>query len=221
MENEITISHHSFRTVLRTMKDPKLARDIIFVNSLIPLVLMGWDAYHHRLGANPIEFVTRTTGVLTLVFLMLTLAITPARKLTGQQWLGKHRRTLGLFAFFYGVLHLITYVWFDKFFAVKPIVLDVIKRPFIAVGMISFLLMVPLAITSTNKMVKRLGGKRWNRLHKLTYHVCLGGVIHYWMLVKADTRIPLAFAGVLALLLAYRLLIAKAGFRFKVSGLKF
>lgn len=190
------------------MKDQTLPRDVIFLNGMVPLVLLGWDAYHHRLGANPIEFVTRTTGVLTLVFVMLTLVVTPARKLTGQQWFGKHRRLLGLYAFFYGVLHLITYVWFDKFFAVQTIVLDVIKRPFIAVGMASFLLMVPLAITSTNKMVKRLGGKRWNRLHKTTYLVGIGGVIHYWMIVKADTRIPFAFAGVLALLFGYRLLVA-------------
>jgi sulfoxide reductase heme-binding subunit YedZ len=188
-----------------TSSDTKFVRVLIFVNGLIPLSLLLWDWYRHRLGANPIEFLTRTTGVLTLLFVLLTLAITPARKLTSVQWLGKHRRMLGLFAFFYGSLHLVTYVWFDKFFGISAIVVDVAKRPFIAVGMASFLLMVPLAVTSTNKMIKRLGGKRWNRLHKLTYLVAVGGVIHYWMIVKSDIRIPLYFATVATLLLVFRL----------------
>jgi sulfoxide reductase heme-binding subunit YedZ len=113
---------------------------------------------------------------------------------------------LGLFAFFYGLMHLITYVWFDKFFAFSVIVKDVISRPFILVGMASFLLMIPLAATSTNGMIKRLGGKRWNRLHKLTYLVGIGGVIHFWMIVKSDIRIPLYFGIVLGLLFVYRII---------------
>ena len=190
------------------MKDTRFSKVVLFVNSLVPLALLGWDAYHHRLGANPIEFATRTTGMLTLIFLLLSLTVTPLRKLTGWNWLGKFRRMLGLYAFFYGFLHLTTYIWFDRFFDLKSTVQDVAARPFIAVGMATFLIMVPLAITSTNKMVKRLGGKRWNRLHKTVYLAGIGGVLHYFLLVKSDTRLPLAFAAVLAFLLCYRLVAA-------------
>lgn len=188
------------------MKDTRFARFVIFVNSLVPLVLLSWDAYHHHLGANPIEFATRTTGVLTLIFLLLSLAVTPLRKALGLPWMVKFRRLLGLYGFFYGCLHLLTYVWFDKFFSPNAIVEDVIKRPFITVGMASFILLVPLAVTSTQKMIKRLGGKRWSRLHKAAYLVAIGGVIHFYMLVKADTREPLMFGFVLVLLLSYRLI---------------
>ncbi len=191
-----------------TLKDIKFNKLVLFINGLVPLVLLGWDAYHHNLGANPVEFVTRTTGVLTLVFLLLSLTITPLRKLTKVQWLIRFRRMLGLYAFFYGFLHFMTYVWFDKFFHLKVIARDVLNRPFIAVGMASFFLLVPLAITSTDKMIKRLGGKRWSRLHKAVYVSAVGGVFHYWLIVKSDTRIPLTFAFVLALLLGYRLFAA-------------
>jgi methionine sulfoxide reductase heme-binding subunit len=187
------------------MKDTRFARFVIFVSSLVPLVLLSWDAYHHHLGANPIEFATRTTGVLTLIFLLLSLAVTPLRKALGLPWMVKFRRLLGLYGFFYGCLHLLTYVWFDKFFGLGAIVEDVWKRPFITVGMASFLLLVPLAITSTQKMVKRIGGKRWNRLHKAAYVAAIGGVIHFYMLVKADTKEPILFGLVLAVLLGYRL----------------
>ena len=190
------------------MNDTRFSKVVLFVNSLVPLALLGWDAYHHRLGANPIEFATRTTGMLTLVFLLLSLAVTPARKLSGWNWLGKFRRMLGLYAFFYGFLHLTTYIWFDRFFDLKSTVEDVAARPFIAVGMATFLIMVPLALTSTNKMVKRLGGKRWNHLHKTVYLAGIGGVLHYFLLVKSDTRLPLALAAVLAFLLCYRLVAA-------------
>src|SRR5256885_5925184 len=115
------------------LKDTKFTKAVLFINSLVPLALLGWDFYRHRLGANPLEFITRTTGVLTLVFLFVTLVITPLRKLTNWQWLGKHRRMLGLYAFFYGFLHFITYIWFDKFFALRDIGQDILKRPFIAI----------------------------------------------------------------------------------------
>ena len=186
------------------MTDIKFARLVLFVNAAVPLALLGWDAYHHRLGANPLEFFTHTTGTLTLIFLLLTVALTPLRKLLGLPWLVKLRRMLGLYAFFYGILHLTAYMWFDKSFNFGAVVEDVFKRRFILVGMFSFLLMVPLAITSTNAMVRRLGGKRWNRLHKLVYVAAAGGVLHYFMLVKADTRIPLGFGVVLAVLLLAR-----------------
>ena len=186
------------------MKDTRFAKVLIFINSLIPLLLLLWDTYRKQVGANPLEFVTRTTGMLTIIFLMLSLTVSPLRRITGANWLVKFRRMLGLYAFFYGFLHLMTYVSFDRFFKLNTIPGDVVQRPFIAVGMLTFFLMVPLAITSTNKMVKRLGGKLWNRLHKLTYLAGVGGVLHYWMLVKSDTRIPLTFGFVLLVLLVYR-----------------
>jgi sulfoxide reductase heme-binding subunit YedZ len=188
------------------MKDIRFTKFLLFVNALVPLALMLWDVYRQRVGANPLEFVTRTTGMLTLVFLMLALAVTPLRTITRLNWLIKFRRMLGLFAFFYGSLHLITYLWFDRYFNLKSVPGDVVSRPFIALGMLAFFLMAPLAITSTNKMVKRLGGKRWNKLHKLVYLAGIAGVLHFWLLVKSDTRLPVTFAFVLALLLAFRAL---------------
>ena len=183
----------------------KFYKVVVFVNSLVPLGLMLWDWTQGKLGANPVEFLTRTTGMLTLVFLLISLAVTPLRRLTGVQWLIQFRRMLGLYAFFYGLLHLLTYVWFDRGFSLGGTVADVYARPFIAVGMLSFLLLVPLAITSTKNWIKRLGGKRWARLHKLVYAAAAGGVLHFWMLVKSDTRLPLRFAFALAVLLGARL----------------
>jgi sulfoxide reductase heme-binding subunit YedZ len=185
------------------MTFPKL---VIFINSLIPLALLLWDLYRKQVGPNPLEFATRTTGMLTLVFLSLTVAVTPLRKIFGINSLVKYRRMIGLFAFFYGTLHLLTYVWFDRLFNFISVGQDVVRRPFILVGMTAFLLMVPLAITSTNKMVKRLGGKRWARLHRLVYLAAIAGVVHFWMLVKSDIRLPLTFAFIVLFLLGYRLL---------------
>jgi sulfoxide reductase heme-binding subunit YedZ len=188
------------------MVDIKFAKLVTFINCSVPLTLLAWDAYHHRLGANPLEFATHTTGTLTLVFLTLSLAVTPLRKILGLPWLVQLRRMLGLYAFFYGCLHLLCYVWFDKAFKPGAIAQDTLKRPFIFLGMLAFLVMAPLAVTSTNKMVKRLGGQRWNKLHKLAYLAAIAGVLHYYLLVKADTRIPLAFGIVLAGLLGYRVI---------------
>jgi methionine sulfoxide reductase heme-binding subunit len=187
------------------MKDTRFSKLLLFINGLVPLALLLWDFYHNRVGANPLEFVTRTTGMLTLIFLMITLALTPVRKMTGLNWIVKFRRMLGLYAFFYGTLHLVTYLWFDRFFNLRSIAGDVVQRPFIAIGMTAFFLMVPLAVTSTNKMIKRLGGRRWALLHKLVYLAGIGGVIHYWMLVKSDKRLPLTFGFILLLLLGHRL----------------
>ncbi len=176
------------------------------MNASVPLALLARDAWYRELGANPLEFVTHTTGMLALVFLMLSLLVTPLRKATGQPWLIRLRRSLGLFAFFYATLHLLAYVWFDKFFGFRAIADDTLKRPFIFLGMLAFLLLLPLAVTSTNAMVKRLGGERWVQLHRLVYIAAAAGVIHYYLLVKADVRKPVAFGIVLALLLAYRVL---------------
>jgi len=185
----------------------QFAKVVVFVNALLPLALMLWDLVQKRVGPNPLEFVTRTTGMLTLIFLSLTIAITPLRKIFGVNLLVKFRRMLGLFAFFYGSLHLLTYVWFDRFFNLRSTIEDIGRRPFILVGMLAFSLMVPLAITSTNKMVKRLGGKRWARLHQLVYFAVAAGVVHFWLLVKSDTRLPLTFGFIVFGLLAYRLLV--------------
>ena len=183
---------------------PKL---VVFINSLIPLVLLLLDLYRKQVGPNPLEFATRTTGMLTLVFLSLTVAITPLRRIFGLNSLVKFRRMLGLFAFFYGSLHLLTYMWFDRLFNFVSVAGDVVQRPFILVGMTAFVLMVPLAITSTNKMVKRIGGKRWARLHRLVYLAAIAGVVHFWMLVKSDIRLPLTFGFIILFLLGYRLLL--------------
>jgi len=180
------------------MNDVRFFKLLISVNALIPLSLLVIDWRNGRLGANPIEFFLRTTGVLTLTFLLITLAITPLRKMFGWNSLIKYRRMLGLFAFFYGCLHLVTYSIFDKSLGFSAIVADVIQRPFIAIGMIAFTILVPLAITSTNGMVKRLGGKNWARLHKLTYVAATLGVIHFWMIVKSDIFYPALFGVVLA-----------------------
>ena len=188
------------------MTDSKFNKTVIFINALVPLLLLIYDAFNGNLGANPIEFFLRTTGVLALVFLLITLAVTPLRKLFGWNELIKSRRMLGLFVFFYAFLHLTAYALFDKSLNIPAIIGDVWQRPFIAVGMLAFFLLIPLAITSTNGMIKRLGGKNWAKLHKLTYLVGILGVIHFWMIVKSDLRYPILFGFMLAILLAYRLI---------------
>ncbi|HYH87314.1 MAG TPA: protein-methionine-sulfoxide reductase heme-binding subunit MsrQ [Pyrinomonadaceae bacterium] len=190
------------------MKDIKFYKSLVFINALVPLALLAWDWRAGRVGANPLDFVTRTTGTLTLVFLVLTLAVSPLRKWTGAQWLVRLRRMIGLYAFFYGSLHLLTYLWFDKSFDFGAIAGDVVQRWFIIVGMIGFFSMAPLAITSTDKMIKRLGGKRWQKLHRLTYVAAVAGVLHYYLLVKSDIRKPLLFAVAVAVLLGHRLYVS-------------
>jgi sulfoxide reductase heme-binding subunit YedZ len=187
------------------MNDVNFNKLLVSVNALLPLGLLAFDGVRGNLGANPLEFFLRSTGVLTLTFLFVTLAVSPLRKIFGWNGLIKYRRMIGLYAFFYGCVHLLTYSVADKGLNVGEIVADVVQRPFIAVGMAGVLLMVPLAVTSTNKMIKRLGGKRWSNLHKLTYLVPILGVIHFWMIVKSDIFYPAIFAIVAALLLGFRL----------------
>lgn len=189
---------------MKLSADTSFHRQLFFFNGLLPALLILIDGWRGRLGTNPAEFITRTTGVLTLVFLMFTLMVTPLRKLCGWNWLLKQRRLLGLYAFFYGLGHLITYLAYDRDWQLQTVVGDVYKRPFIALGMFSFLLMVPLAVTSTNAMIKKLGGQRWAQLHRLTYYIAIGGVLHYWAIVKSDVTWPRFFAVILALLLGYR-----------------
>lgn len=190
---------------LPTMKDTRFAKLLLLTNGLVPLALLLWDVWRKQVGANPLEFVTRTTGMLTLVFLLITLAVSPLRRITGLNWLIKFRRMLGIFAFFYGALHLLTYIAFDRFFRFSTIPADVAGRRFIAVGVAAFILMLPLAITSTDAMIKRLGGKRWANLHRVVYAAAVFGVLHFYMLVKSDVRMPLTFAFLLAVLLGFRI----------------
>jgi sulfoxide reductase heme-binding subunit YedZ len=182
----------------------KWFKPAVFLACLIPLGMLGWKAYQGDLGANPIELITHSTGDWTMRFLLITLAITPLRKLTNQTWLIRFRRMLGLFAFFYCVLHFLTYIWLDKFFDLNEMLKDIAKRRFITVGFTAFVLLIPLAITSTAGWIRRLGGRRWQMLHRLIYFSALAGVIHYIWLVKADLRKPLQYAVVVGVLLAYR-----------------
>jgi sulfoxide reductase heme-binding subunit YedZ len=184
--------------LLRTLK---LA---IFLLALIPIGLITWGGFHNSLGANPVEAITHRTGDWTLRFLILTLSVTPARRITGLHWLIRFRRMLGLFAFFYATLHFTTYLWLDQDFLWHEIVKDVAKRPYITVGFSALLMMIPLVLTSTRGMVKRLGGARWQKLHRLVYVIATFGVLHYLWLVKSDIREPVMYGCILLLLFSYR-----------------
>lgn len=180
----------------------------VFLLALVPLGNLAVAGFTDGLGANPIEKITRSTGYWTLTLLMITLAITPLRRLAGWQWPVRLRRMLGLFAFFYGCLHFSMYLVVDQFFDWEGIAKDIIKRPYITVGFPSFVLMLPLAITSSDGMIRRLGGKRWRQLHRLAYICAIGGVVHYWWLVKKDLTNPITFAALLSVLLGLRLFYA-------------
>jgi len=186
--------------------DIKFAKLLVLVNGIVPLVLLIWDQSHNKLGANPQNFLILTTGMMALVFLILTLAVTPARKVFGLNWAIQLRRMLGLYAFFYACLHFLCFYSLDRAFNFSSTVHEIITRKYIWFGMTALLVMVPLAVTSTNAMIKRLGGKRWRALHRLVYVAAICGVIHFYMQVKADVRLPLVFAAVLAILLGYRVM---------------
>ena len=183
----------------------KWTKVFVFILCLLPLGLLVWRAVHADLGANPIEFITHTTGDWTLRFLIFTLAITPLRKILHLPQLIRFRRMLGLFAFFYACLHFSTWIGLDKFFNWAEMWKDVQKRRFITVGFTGFVLMIPLALTSTAGWIRRLGGKRWQMLHRAIYLSAIAGVIHYYWLVKSDTRKPLRYAFIVGILLAWRL----------------
>jgi sulfoxide reductase heme-binding subunit YedZ len=182
-----------------------LIKPAIFVVSLVPLALLIQKGLNNDLGANPIETINRYTGDWVLRFLLITLAVTPLRRLTGWNGLLRYRRMLGLFAFFYACVHFLSWAWLDQYFVLADIVQDVAKRPYITVGFASFLMLIPLALTSTNAMIRRLGAKRWQQLHRLVYLIGIGGVVHFLWLVKSDIREPLVYGAVLALLLGFRL----------------
>jgi sulfoxide reductase heme-binding subunit YedZ len=201
-----------------TGKQIKWIKAALFVACLVPLALLAWRGAHNGLGANPIEYITRSTGWWTLSFLLITLLVTPLRRISGWNWLLRLRRMLGLYAFFYASLHFTTYIWLDQFFDWGSVVKDVIKRPFITVGFTAFVLLLPLAATSTNAMVRRLGAQRWQLLHRLVYAIAVCGVIHFWWLVKKDITEPLVFAALLAVLLGARVVFRVRRKRLDAAG---
>jgi len=194
------------------MRKRRWDKVLVFVLGLAPLFWLSWRAYNqfkgiypYNLTANPLEFITHYTGDWTLRLILVGLAVTPLRKILNLPFLIQYRRMIGLFAFFYGCLHFLTYIWFDKFFDVHEMIADVAKRRYITVGFASFVALIPLAITSTKGWIRRLGGKRWQRLHRLVYFTAVGGVIHYYWLVKSDIRLPVLYAFIAALLLGWRI----------------
>jgi sulfoxide reductase heme-binding subunit YedZ len=195
-------------------------KPLTFVLCISPLVLLTFEAFTDRLSANPIDDITDTTGTWTLRLLMITLAVTPLRKVFGWNFLGRVRRMLGLFAFSYGFLHLVTFVWLDQFLDWEAILEDIGKRPFILAGFTGFVCLVPLALTSTAGWVRRLGGHRWRLLHRLVYVAAAAGVVHYFWLVKADVTRPVTYAAILGLLLGYRVVEAVRDRVRKAGGAK-
>ena len=176
----------------------------VFGRCLVPVAHLVWGVAYDALGANPVEAVTHSTGWWTLFLLCATLSVTPLRRATGANWPLKLRRMVGLYAFFYATLHFITYIWLDQWFDLTAIAGDVLKRPYITVGFTAFLLLVPLAATSTNAMQRRLG-RNWQRVHRFVYLIAAFGVLHFWWLVKRDITEPAIFALALAGLLGVRL----------------
>jgi len=179
----------------------------LFPACLVPLANLSWKAANANLGANPIEAITHSTGDWTLIFLLATLAVTPVRKLTGQLWLIQLRRMFGLFAYFYACLHFLTYIWLDQNFNVHSMTKDVYKRPFITMGFTAFVLLLPLAVTSTRKMIQRLGGRRWQWLHRLIYLAATVAIVHFTWAMKKDHHRPIEYGIVLGLLLGYRIVV--------------
>jgi len=178
----------------------------VFALCLVTALLLGWRDLNGDLGANPIEFITHWTGDWTIRFLCITLSITPLRRLLRLPDLIRFRRMLGLFGFFYASLHFLTWFVLDKFFDWNEILKDVVKRPFITAGFTAFVLLIPLAVTSTIGWIRRLGGKRWQMLHRLIYVSACAGVVHYYWLVKSDIRLPVFYGAIVAVLLVYRLM---------------
>jgi len=193
------------RESLRQLLLNRWSKLVVFLLCLSPLAYLGWRAYRGELTANPVEFIQHFTGDWTLRFLLITLCITPLRKLLNLPDLIRFRRMLGLFAFSYVCLHFLTYIGPDQAFNLGGMWKDVAKRPFVTVGFLGFLLLIPLALTSTKGWIRRLGGKRWQALHRLIYVIALCGVVHYYWLVKSDHRLPLLYGAFLAMLLLYRL----------------
>jgi glycine betaine catabolism B len=186
------------------MKDVRFAKFVLLVNGLVPAALLLWDVLHGQASANPVNYAILTTGILALIFLCLALLVTPLRKITGLNWLFHFRRTLGLYAFFYALAHFATFFFFDRAMNVRDTLSEMVKRPYLIVGSVGLLAMAPLAATSFNYMIKRMGPKRWQALHRLVYVAAIAGVVHFYMQVKSDIRLPVAYGIVVASLLGYR-----------------
>jgi len=186
------------------MKDVGFAKLVLLVNGLVPGALLLWDAYHGQAGANPVNYAILTTGLLALIFLCLSLLVTPLRKITGLNWLFHFRRLLGLYAFFYALAHFSIFFILDRVMNVSDTFSEMVKRPYLIVGSVGLLAMVPLAATSSNYMIRRLGPKRWQALHRLAYVAAIAGVVHFYMQVKSDIRMPVAYGSVVGILLGYR-----------------
>jgi ferredoxin-NADP reductase/DMSO/TMAO reductase YedYZ heme-binding membrane subunit len=199
------------------MKDISFARFVLLINGIVPGALLLWDAINGNAGTDPVNYAIRTTGLLTLIFLSLTLLVTPLRKITGLNWLFHFRRRLGLFAFFYGLTHFSIFFIFDRALNLPDTLSEMIKRPYLIVGSLGLFVMVPLAVTSTNSMIRRMNPKRWHALHRLVYFVAVLGVLHFYMQVKSDTRLPIAFAIVMTILLGYRAAVYLSGLLKKPS----
>lgn len=193
---------------MKSINDNALTRlkTVVFLLALLPLFNLIVAAFQDRLGANPIEKITHHTGFWTLTFLLITLSVTPLRQLSGWPWPIRLRRMLGLFTFFYASLHFLTYLVLDQYFDWTAIAQDIVKRPFITLGFSAFVLLMPLALTSSNAMMRKLGGRRWRTLHRLIYPIAIAGVAHFAWLVKKDLTQPMLFAGLLTSLLLVRLL---------------
>lgn len=191
---------------MRALIKSRWAKPVVWLACLSPVALLIVKAMRNDLGANPIEYITHATGDWTLRLLLVTLAVTPLRKILNQPELIRFRRLLGLFAFFYASLHLMIWVSLDKFFDPGEMWADIVKRRFITAGMFAFALLVPLALTSTKGWIRRLGGRKWHRLHQLVYLSAIAGVVHYYWLVKSDIRLPALYGAVLLVLLAWRII---------------
>jgi sulfoxide reductase heme-binding subunit YedZ len=184
---------------------------LVFLLALVPAARLFWLTYTGAF-VEPLEAITRGTGDWVLYFLCITLAVTPLRRLSGWNWVLKLRRMLGLFAFFYAFLHFLAFLWFDHFFDVAAMLRDVVKRPFITVGFIAFVLLIPLAVTSTNGMIRRLGGKRWQWLHRLIYVIAPLGILHFWWMKAGKNNFtePIIFGLIVAVLLGLRVMWARS-----------
>ena len=186
------------------MSRAKYLKLLVWINGAVPGLILAWDAYHGSLGANSVSEALHTTGMLALIFLILALVITPLKRLTGRSELIATRRAFGLWGFYYACVHLGIYVGLDRSLDLASTLHELLTRRFLQVGLLGLLLMIPLAVTSTDAMVRKLGAKKWKKLHQLAYLATAAGVLHYYMQVKADVRLPIVFAIVLALLLIAR-----------------
>lgn len=200
----------------------KKIKALLFFVGLLPLVKLGWLAFHEMLGANPVEFVTRFLGDWTIIGLMLTLSITPLRIITNQVWVIQLRRMVGLYAFFYATLHFLSYAWLDHYWDMTEILHDIAKHRYVIIGFSAWILLIPLAVTSNKAMIKRLK-QRWQTLHKLVYVIAIFGVVHYWWLVKKDITEPVVYALILFLLFSIRIFkpwLSKALSRLSATAVK-